>query len=63
MNSREKDDYFLLEPEFAEGNNVFSYLLNDTYQVMIKDGMKRAPEEIEEKLEKDHYVLIKYILK
>ena len=30
---------------------------------MIKDGMKRAPEEIEEKLEKDHYVLIKYILK
>ena len=63
VNSREKDDYFLLEPEFAEGNNVFSYLLNDTYQVMIKDGMKRAPEEIEEKLEKDHYVLIKYILK
>lgn len=63
MNSREKDDYFLLDPDFVAGNKVFSYLLNDTYQAMIKDGMKRAPKEIEEKLEKDHYVLIKYILK
>ena len=63
LNSREKDDYFLLDPDFVAGNKVFSYLLNDTYQAMIKDGMKRAPKEIEEKLEKDHYVLIKYILK
>lgn len=63
LNSRDKDDYFLLDPDFVAGNKVFSYLLNDTYQAMIKDGMKRAPKEIEEKLEKDHYVLIKYILK
>ena len=63
INDENQGDYYVLPPLFVKDDEIISYLLNDTYQAMVKDGIKRAPKEIEKRLEQDDYVLIKYILK
>ncbi len=58
------DSLFIFPPLYCENNEITSYLFSyKWYEYMKNKGISPLPKDIENKLEKGHCILIKYILK